>query len=110
MFLAQSNANINQWSAQGTAQLNQMTQTFMTEAPKQAKMKIQQDVANQIEMRKEFEKRVEMEVSMVVSAQNKWATEFEKANGRQPTEAEIDQWYAINHPSYLDARFNLGQI
>lgn len=101
---AQFTASNNQMLSQGTAQLNQMTQTMAIQGPQQIRENVKQDLENQIKFRKEFEERVNMEVSMVMNAQFKWEEEFEKTNGHKPTEGEIDQWYAINHPNFYESR------
>lgn len=80
-IIAQSNANINQMRAQGTAQLNMMTQNAMIQA---AQTKQRMDQAFNEEL--------------------KWRGEYAKNNGRQPTEYEVDQWYAAHYPDLLESR------
>ena len=36
--------------------------------------------------------------------QIKWSGEFYDKNGRQPTDYEVDQWYAANYPDLLESR------
>lgn len=81
MIIAQSNAEINQWRVQSTAQLNQMTNQAMFQA-QMAKERMDRAFKEQIE----------------------WMGDFSKKNGRQPTEYEIDQWYAAHYPDLLESR------
>ena len=80
-IIAQSNANVNQMRAQQTAQLNQMTQNMMTSF-------------QQMKLRNEQAFREEL----------KWKAEFNKTNGRYPTEYETDRWYEANYPDLLNNR------
>ena len=80
-IIAQSNAYNNRMNAAGTAQLNQMTQTMMIEAQK---------------TRNRMEQAFQDEL--------KWKGEFNKANGRYPTEYETDRWYEANYPDLLNNR------
>lgn len=78
-IIAQSNANINQMRARGTAQLNQMTQSFYFQA-EQAKKRIEEATIEEF----------------------KWRADYEKKNGYPPTEAEVIQWYNSNYPDLTD--------
>lgn len=80
-IIAQSNAKINQMRAQGTAQLNMMTQNAII----------------QVEQTKQ-------RMDMAFKEEIKWRGEYTKNNGRQPTEYEVDQWYAANYPDLLESR------
>ena len=79
--IAQTTAWEQQWRAQSTAQLNMMTQNAMIQAA-QTKQRMNQAFNDEI----------------------KWRGEFTKNNGRQPTEYEVDQWYAANYPDLLESR------
>ena len=84
-IIAQSNANINQTRFQGTAQLNQYTQSMMIQA-EQKKQRI----------------------SEATIEEYKWRGEYEKNNGFPPNEAEVIQWYNSHYPdlteNYIMAR------
>lgn len=80
-IIAQSTAHNNSWMAQNTAQLNQMSQMTLIQA-QQAKGRSDRALQEQIE----------------------WMGEFNKENGRSPTEYEIDQWYAAHYPDLLESR------
>jgi hypothetical protein len=80
-IIAQSNARINQIMAQGNAQLNQMTNQMMLQV-QQSKERMENAFREQLA----------------------WMGEFSKENGRQPTEYEIDQWYATHYPDLLESR------
>lgn len=79
--VAQSNARINQIMAQGNAQLNQMTNRMML----------------QVQQSKE-------RLNNAFKEQLAWMGDFSRKNGRQPTEYEIDQWYATHYPDLLESR------
>lgn len=79
--IAQTTAWEQQWRAQGTAQLNQITNQAMFQAQ-----------MTKERMDRAFKEEIE------------WMSEFSKENGRQPTEYETDQWYAANYPDLLETR------
>lgn len=80
-IIAQSNAYNAQMRAQGTAQLDMMTQNMMIHA-EQAKQRLIQSEKELLE----------------------WSVEFEKTNGRYPTLYEKDQWYAAHYPDLMESR------
>lgn len=78
---AQSDAEINMMMARSNAQLNMMTQQTIMQG-QHFKDRLGQSFRDQIE----------------------WASEFNKKNGRYPTEYEIDQWYSVHYPDLLENR------
>lgn len=80
-IIAQSQTQVNQILAQGNMQLQQMTQQTMMQA-QAAKNRSDQAFKEQME----------------------WAGDFNKKNGRYPTEFEIDQWYSDHYPDLLHYR------
>lgn len=78
---AQSDAQLNTMSIQRNVQLNMMTQQMMIQA-QQGKERLQRSFREQLE----------------------WASDFNKKNGRYPSEYEIDQWYSVHYPDLLETR------
>lgn len=102
--IAQTTAWEQQWRANNTAQLNQMSHNFVIQSKIQAEENSRQYMENLAKTRELIQSQAQMQTEFAFNKLNKWEEEFEKNAGRKPTEDEIDNYCQFNIPELYEAR------
>ena len=102
--IAQTTAWEQQWRANNTAQLNQMSHNFVIQSKIQAEENSRQYMENLAKTRELIQSQAQMQTEFAFNKLNKWEEEFEKNAGRKPTEDEIDNYCKFNIPDLYEVR------